>query len=591
MEKKLPEVLGKEILLEYSGSNNYILELKLKYLTTKKTLSRTQGQYVIANQNIIPKVAKKYVKLYSDFKERIQIEKGYEQPINEIWVEKILTDTEKAYHIWGRFFDHEKLHAFWIPKIAIQQPEKRTNKIIDYSKYSVRPPMEHQKEAVERLLGNNKFILADDQGTGKSTSATIAALESGAKKILIVCPTSLKINWKRELEIYTDKKILIVEGKKWVEGYDIYIINYDILKNFHNIDNIKKEDSILVDQNFDLAIVDEAHYISNSSAQRSKILMDVLLKIEKVWLLTGTPLTSRPINFYNLLKIVESPLSQNWKNYVIRYCKGYQMKVNARNSKGVMVKKSVWNISGSSNLDELREKTKSIFLRRLKTDILDLPEKIITPIYLELVNKQYDEELEEFITITKEKRKNESISVSINRLMKVRQIIALQKIEHTCELIDNLLEQEKKVIVFTNFTLTLEQLHAKYKKNSVILDGRMTKEARQFSVDQFQNNPDIKIFISNIKAGGVGITLTEAECVIFNDLSFVPSDHAQAEDRAYRYGQKKSVSVYYPIFDNTIEIQIYNMLQRKKTVIEQVMGDVEYSDSFINDLFTNLFDD
>ena len=173
--------------------------------------------------------------------------------------------------------------------------------------------------------------------------------------------------------------------------------------------------------------------------------------------------------------------------------------------------------------------------------------------------------------------------------MKIRQLIAIEKVSLTCELIDKFLEQDKKVIVFTNFTMTLDMIHEKYKKNSVVLDGRMSKERRQESVDKFQNNDKVKVFISNIIAGGVGITLTAAEGVIMNDLSFVPAHHSQAEDRAYRYGQKNSVLVYYPIFENTIEINVYNILQRKKDVIDQVMGDGEYSDTFASELLKDLF--
>jgi len=101
----------------------------------------------------------------------------------------------------------------------------------------------------------------------------------------------------------------------------------------------------------------------------------------------------------------------------------------------------------------------------------------------------------------------------------------------------------------------------------------MSKPARQNSVDEFQNNEKVMVFVGNLKAAGVGITLTAAEAVIMNDLSFVPSDHSQAEDRAYRYGQKSNVSVFYPIFENTIEGVIYDILSNKKNVFETVMGD------------------
>lgn len=578
----IPEIEAREILSTYEGSNNQLLDWKRKFIEVKNfKLTRPQSEYVIKYKDIKPKVAKKYIEIVSTFGEKLMEDKHLTTIPTKIWCEKLLCESDKAYHIWGKIIDSEHLNAFWLPKAAVVQQEKKLNRVIDYSPYSHREPMEHQKVAIEKLLANDKFILADDMGLGKTTSAVIAALESGAKKILIVCPASLKINWAREIANYSDRKSLIVEGRKWGSTFDFYIINYDIIKNFHTTD--KSEDSddykLLVNAGFDLAIVDEAHYISNNTAQRTRLLNDVLEKIPKVWLLTGTPMTSRPINYFNLLKIVDSPLTLNWQTYVKRYCKGFQFKVGNR---------KVWNTSGASNLDELRERTKNIVLRRMKTDILDLPEKIVSPIFVELSSKMYDEELEEFVRISNEKKEQDTISITLNRLMKVRQLISYEKIPYTCELIDRCIEQGKKVIVLTNFTMTLDMLHEKYKKNSVTLDGRMSKDKRQDAVDRFQNDDKIKVFIGNIKAAGVGITLTAAEVVIMNDLSFVPADHSQGEDRAYRYGQKNSVIVYYPIFENTIEKVMYNILQKKKEIIDQVMGDGEYSETFGKDLLKQL---
>ena len=578
----IPEIEAREVLETYEGGNNYLLEFKRKFIDVKNfKLTRPQAEYVLKYKDVTPKVAKKYIKIVSTFAEKIMEERLLIKPLEQIWCEKLLCESDKAYHIWGRYFESEQMNAFWLPKAAIVQPEKKLNRVIDYTPYNSRPPLDHQKIAIEKLLANDKFILADDMGLGKTTSAVIASLESGAKKVLIVCPASLKINWEREIKNYTDRRVLIIEGRKWGSTFDFYIINYDIIKNYHTTD--KSEDSddykLLVNAGFDLAIVDEAHYISNNTANRTRLLNDVLEQIPKVWLLTGTPMTSRPINYFNLLKIVDSPLTLNWQSYVRRYCKGFQFSVGNR---------KVWNTSGASNLDELRERTKNIVLRRMKTDILDLPEKIITPIFVELTSKMYDEELEEFTRISKENKENETISVTLNRLMKVRQLISYEKIPYTCELIDRCIEQGKKVIVFTNFTMTLDMLHEKYKKNSVVVDGRMSKDRRQESVDRFQTEDKVKIFIGNIKAAGVGLTLTAAEVVIMNDLSFVPADHSQGEDRAYRYGQTKGVLVYYPIFDNTVERIIYNILQKKKNNIDQVMGDGEYSESFSSDLIKEL---
>ena len=584
MLDKVPEIVAKNILETYEGYNNQLIDWKKKFETNKSfKLTRPQSEYVIKYHEVVPKIARKDITIVENFGEKLKETKELNFVPEKIWCEKLLCETDKAYHIWGKIFENEKNHAFWIPKSAVIQEEKKLNREIDYSPYDNRPPLPHQKIAIEKLLANDRFILADDMGLGKTTSTIIASLESQSKKILIICPASLKINWQREIEIYSNKKTLIVEGGKWGSTFDFYIINYDIIKNYHTIGEPEigeEKNTQISDTKFDLAIVDEAHYISNTTAQRTKLINDILSRIPKVWLLTGTPMTSRPINYFNLLKIVNSNVTLDWSAYVRRYCGGYQFTVNGR---------KIWNTGGATNLEELKTKTKNTILRRLKTDILDLPDKIISPIFLTLSSTEYDSGLEEFIQIAQENKNKESLSITINRLMKIRKIISEQKVDYTCEIIDRCLEQGKKIIVFTNFTMSLDMLHEKYKKNSVVLDGRMSKEKRQKSVDRFQTEDKIKIFISNIVAGGVGITLTEAEVVIMNDLSFVPAHHSQAEDRAFRYGQKKNVIVYYPIFENTIEKIVYNILQKKKNIIDQVLGDGEFSENFAQSLLKQIF--
>jgi hypothetical protein len=399
--------------------------------------------------------------------------------------------------------------------------------------------------------------------THNTTTTIIAALEANAKKVLIICPATLKINWKREIENYSDKSIYIAEGKNFSTEHDFVIANYDIIKNFH--DPKKKEESQILLANFDLVIIDEAHYIKNGQAQRTKLINDFVKNIDRLWLLTGTPMTSRPMDYFNLLSLVDSPVSKNWMAYAVRYCSGYQFNVGGR---------KIWNITGASNLDELRERTSSTILRRLKENVLDLPDKIITPVYLRLKSKEYEEVMGEYYDwYDKNPEESKSLTVQFSKLTKIRQIIANEKVTQTIELIENIIEQDKKVIVFCNFTESLNRIAEHFGKAAVKLDGSMSKAGRQHSVDEFQENPKVKIFVGNIKAAGVGITLTAAEAVIMNDLSFLPSDHAQSEDRAYRYGQKNNVLVYYPIFENTIEGIIYDILNKKKQVIATVMGD------------------
>ena len=552
------------LLENYQGGNNYILELKRKSDINKKFYpTRSQSEYIINNHDKQPKVAKKWIILDAYFAQKLADDKLYTEVPTKVWVEKLLTEKEKAFHIWGKVWDNEQLHDFWLPKAAVIKDNTVKDVSIDFEKYSKRPPLSHQKEAIQKLVENKKYILADDMGLGKTTSTIIAALECGAKKVLIICPASLKINWQREIENYSDRPVFICEGKNFSNEHDFVILNYDIIKNFH--DTKRKDESQILNANFDLVVVDEAHYIKNAQAQRTKLINDIVKKIDRLWLLTGTPMTSRPIDYYNLLSLVDSPVAKNWMAYVIRYCSGYQFKVGPR---------KVWNVMGASNLEELRDRTSGLTLRRLKEDVLDLPDKIITPVYLRLKSKEYEEVMGEYYNwYEKNPEESKSLTVQFTKLTKVRQIIANEKISQTIELAENVVEQGKKVIIFCNFTDSLNKIVEHFGKSSVKVDGSMSKHDRQNSVDEFQNNEKVKVFVGNIKAAGVGLTLTAAEAVIMNDLSFLPSDHSQAEDRAYRFGQKNNVLVYYPIFENTIEGIIYDILNNKKQIISTVMGD------------------
>ena len=538
--------------------------------------TRAQSEYIINFHKSVPKVAKKWVELDSYFAQRIADDKLFTKVPEKVYVEKLLVEKDTSYHIWGKFFESESIHDFWLPKVALMKDNTVKNVVIEYSKYSNRPPLEHQKESIQKLCENKKFILADDMGLGKTTSTIIAALETGAKKVLIVCPASLKINWQREIENYSDRTISIIDGKKW-EDADFVIINYDIIKNFHDEKN--KKESVLLNSKFDLMVIDEAHYIQNKQAQRTKLINDFAKNIERLWLLTGTPITSRPINYFNLLNLIESPVALNWMAYVKRYCNGYQFKAGRR---------KVWNVSGASNLEELRDRTAPLVLRRLKENVLDLPDKIITPVYLRLKSKEYESLMGDYYAWYDKGGEANSMTLQFTKLTQVRQCISQEKVSSTIELCENIIEQGKKVIVFTNFTRSLEMILEHFGKKAVRLDGSMSQKDRQVSVDRFQNDENVMVFVGNIKAAGTGLTLTAGEAVVMNDLSFLPSDHSQAEDRAYRFGQKNNVLVYYPIYENTIEGIIYDILKKKKEIFETVMGDNVGQTDFVEDILSSI---
>lgn len=408
--------------------------------------------------------------------------------------------------------------------------------------------------------------------THNTSSSIIAALESKFQRILVVCPASLKLNWEREISYYDNpENISIIDSinfktNKWV------IVNYDILKNFHYLPERGVKISELpispIDAyNFDLVIVDEAHYLKDAQSQRSKIFMDFASRISNRWLLTGTPIPNKTIDFYNLLNICESPIALNWSHFVRHYCAGKQFY-----RKGT--KQKYWVTSGSSNLDELREYSSDIMLRRLKKDSIELPQKTVKPIYLPLeASIGYNSYLKEYKDWVEAQDEKPKISDHLTKLIKVRQLLSYDKIAHTIKLAEDYIESGQKIIIFSCFTQTIHAIHEHFGKTSVIIDGSVSKEKRQKAVDSFQTDNKIKVFCGNIIAAGVGLTLTEGTVVIFNDLDWVPTNHAQSEDRCYRYGQEKPVHIIYLLIDETLDLLMYKSLKNKMAVITKIIGD------------------
>jgi superfamily II DNA or RNA helicase len=417
----------------------------------------------------------------------------------------------------------------------------------------------------DNLYVTNNYIL-----THNTTQSVIAGIESNVKKILIVCPASLKLNWMKEIRLFDkESQINIIDSNKWISGGKWTIVNYDILKNFHTVpDKRKKNEKLIttiIDEKFDLIIGDEVQALKHNTSIRTKLFNDFSTKVKKLWLLTGTPITNRPMDFYNLLYLCNHRLARSWMGYVIRFCAGKQFYGRGG--------RRIWDTKGSSNLDELRESTKDVMLRRRKEDVLDLPDKIIQPIYLPLQHKDLYQQIVGEYQDWADHQENFNLAMHLAQLVKLRQFLAISKIESTIEIVENAIEEDKKVIIFTNFTEPLLQLQNHFGKKCVIHHGPMSKQKREESVERFQNDPDVKVFIGNIISAGVGINLTAAELVIFNDLSWLPADHLQSSDRAHRIGQKNTVNVYYNIIDETLDLYLFESLMKKMKVIDQVMGD------------------
>lgn len=439
-------------------------------------------------------------------------------------------------------------------------------KNLNYDKFNNRPPLEHQKPAVEFLLKNNRCILGDDMGLGKSASAIYASLNmDDSMKVLLVTMKSLKYNFYKEIS-YFDDRITVID-KKWTPN-KFTIVHYESLKKF------KKE---ITEESFGIFIVDEAHLVKNAKTQRTKALTDILKDTEplKLWLLTGTPIANRPLDFYNLLKLIKHPIANNWMHYVQRYCDGH------RNVYGQ------WEIKGASNLSELHQLTKDSILRRVKERGKDgMPNKTRRPVFFELKNtKGYKniisdycrrKEKEVFEETGEKIEMRESNVEEMTKLTLYRQFCALEKINDgtLIGMINDQFEDEdtNKIVIFSNFTKVLDAIKNHFGNKCLILDGRITDpKKRQEIVDDFNSNPDYTILAANLQVGGTGYNMQAANKMIINDMSWIPSNMLQAEDREWRLGQTRDVEILYPIYDKTAEEIIYSTVEEKMKIISTVI--------------------
>lgn len=583
------------VLKRYEGNNPYILNLQRVYKRDGYVkLTEQQKNYIINNENTEPKTIDKIIGIADFVGEDLQKKEELDFKPERIYFHKILAEDEKKYHISGKVKRNQKENKlYWIPKTGVlddphfEEPEIE----VDFEKYQKmdeegRYPYEYQKKGVKFLLARNGCILGDEMGTGKSFMSIISALESGLNKILVICPSNMKITWYREISCFTNQ-VEMVEGRHWSSS-KFTIVNYDILKNFHTPFKERKEyqkegkeseiKNTILDEEFDLIIVDEAHKIKNNKSNRGKIVKEVCTHKngpEKVWLLTGTPIQNKPIDFFNLLASIGSEMTNNWLHFVKRYCDAKKMYKTLKNGK----KRQFWITDGASNLEELSEKTKNIILRRKKEDVLtDLPDKTVTPIIQELTDsewKEYDNLWDDYLEKRKEMGKKGTPDKDLVELILLREFIAMKAIPYTADLVNNILEEDpsNKVVIFTTFKEEQEALSEYFGNKCVLHNGSMSDSEKQKSVDKFQNQKNKRVFIGNIDSAGVGITLTASNTVVFNSFKWVPAENEQAEDRCHRISQENNVTVYYQLFKDTISEYMWGALKNKKTIINKIINE------------------
>ena len=443
----------------------------------------------------------------------------------------------------------------------------------------------YQKLGVEFFINSNgRALLADEPGTGKTLQSLAYVVHQNFKRVLVITPASVKFVWEAEVLKWTKLRHSVIDSKtditKISHETQVVIINYDILKKHFNE---------LMKYQWDCLIADESHMCKAQSSIRSKVVRALSRNIPHILLLTGTPILSRPIEIFNLLNMLDPKAWNNWYGFAVRYAGG---------------KQGYWGFEarGATNLEELHQRIGKYFLRRKKEDVLkELPPKNRIEIPIELPNeyrKQYElveANLIKYLREHKDKTDKEiAKSLQGEKLVKLnllREINSNGKIETAKELIQNIIDAEEKVIVFSSFNAPLIELNKCFKEESVLLLGSTPVEERGRIVQKFQEDPNTKIFFGGIKSGGVGLTLTKATNVIFIDYSWNPADHAQAQDRMHRPGQMaQSVNIYQITSKNTIDNFMKRLLQKKQEIIGQLIEgeEVEEEKGMINDYVKEL---
>lgn len=427
----------------------------------------------------------------------------------------------------------------------------------------------HQVEGVAFLLRRRRAILADDMGLGKTRQAVTALkVEAPAGPYLVVCPASVKRNWEREIhQVLPGATVRILAGAgdlAPLPGAEWVVVNYDVLA--------KHEDKLAA-VSWQGLIMDEAHYLRNDKSQRSRSARRIVdaQRDPVVYMLTGTPLMNRPRDVFPLLQLANHSMGRSFLSFAKRYCAAY------RNEWG-------WVTDGASNLEELSTVLQNLMLRRTKDDVLELPPKLRTWLSVDVPEGTASAETTRVVRLLMAGRGITTPGVPLQdaggprggarllaTLSTMRRKLATAKVPHTLDLVSGAVDQGEKVIVFSGFDEPVKKIADHFGEAAVLLTGATPAARRQALVDRFHNDDDVRVFVANIVAGGVGLNLTAARQVVFNDLDWVPSNHWQAEDRAYRIGQTNTVNVTYLVAEGTIDDFVAFLLNVKSQLIQAVV--------------------
>ena len=655
-----------EILRGYSGTNPYYLMLKRDVIIKGdvKKLNAFNVEYIIENQDFTPKQINKLIKIADWYGKKKQEDWNIEFIPQKLRVVSLLGETSTTYHCYVQYRQSIDPIMAFLPKKAVLTnftlPDWH-DYFVDFDRYDKlsmskdpnRRLKLHQKDGVKFLLSRKKCILADDMGYGKTCELAVAAIEGNFDAVLVICPASIKTNWKKELMWYVPERDVTIiesyldktkeelekflgykEGKsglnlselqneakeagKWGENRFV-IVNYDIVNEFYEIPATRSKENIekayqnspmlqYIANKKALVIVDEAHRLSNTTSDRYKIIKDLIKRgnPDSVYLATGTPITNNPQNYFNLLQLIGDPVADDREYYLKRYCAAieiprdakerakrdaiskkfiskcgksnwYELTDEEKADLNEIVKKSVRMITipnGESNLEELKDRTSHIYLRRVKEDLGGLPKKTVHELFYDLDMGQimeYNRLWEEYEAAQLEVDPTKDINKDLLEGAIYRKYLSNQMVPNTIKLVDGFIEKGEKVVIACCYDEELYTLKEYYGNRCVIYNGKISAKEKDNNVERFTNDPNVMVLIGNIQSAGVGINLVASRIVVFNNISYVPGDDIQFEDRVYRITQSKDVDIYYQIFRDTQYEKMWNIVLRKSLVINQIV--------------------
>lgn len=444
----------------------------------------------------------------------------------------------------------------------------------------------YQKAGIAFAHTKRYCLIGDAMRLGKTIQA-IGVMNTWETlyKVLVVCPATVKYNWERELRkwLVHDLSIGVVEGGAWPDT-DVVVINYDLLSR--HADKLRA-------LTWDVAVYDECHALKNAQAQRSRVVFGYRktpgIAAQQDLFLSGSALFKTPIDLWTICKKCDPHgLGRNWFTFTQRYCAPKKTRFGT-------------DLSGASNLEELQFRMRSTFMiRREKTDVVaEIPpmrETVVLPKtgleklvraeakaaadelgdFAKLLDGVLDEDaLNEILGYAHadgvERDAEEEAYMEDGPLATVRRDLALAKLGMCIEHIDELLEDEQKIVVFAHHRDVVDALKAAFPDAAMVYGG-MSAKAKDDEVLRFQSDPNCRVFIGNIIAAGQGINLSVANLVAFVELSWVPAEMDQAEERIWDVLKTDTNSILRYVVEDTLDERMVRVLDKRQRNVQKAMN-------------------